>query len=121
MILKILILSITALTISSSIHSNPRDLNRIKQMDSNENGEISYEEFNASALDRFTLLDTNGDGIVTGEEFMNPILEQFKNMDLNTDAVLSKKEIRKALKKMRKEKKTKMIEEKKQPQPFIKQ
>ena len=121
MILKILILSITAVTISSSIHSNPRDLNRIKQMDSDENGEISYEEFNVSALDRFTLLDTNGDGIVTGEEFMNPVLQQFKNMDLNTDDVLSKKEIRKALKKMRKENKTKMIEEKKQPQPFIKQ
>ena len=67
MILKTLILSIITITISSSIHSNPRDLNRIKQMDSNENGEISYEEFNASALDRFTLLDTNGDGIVTGK------------------------------------------------------
>ena len=121
MILKTFILSITAITISFSTFSNSRDLNRIKQMDSNENGEISYEEFKASALDRFTLLDTNGDGIVTGEEFMNPILEQFKNMDLNTDDVLSKKEIRKALKKMRKENKTKRIEEKKQPQPFIKQ
>ena len=83
--------SITAITISFSTFSNSRDLNRIKQMDSNENGEISYEEFKASALDRFTLLDTNGDGIVTGEEFMNPVLQQFKNMDLNTDDVLSKK------------------------------
>jgi len=107
MILKILILSITAVTISSSIHSYPRDLNRIKQMDSNENGEISYEEFNASALDRFTLLDTNGDGIVTGEEFMNPILEQFKNMDLNTDAVLSKKRNKKSSKKNEKGKENK--------------
>ena len=42
MILKTLILSIMAITISFSTFSNSRDLNRIKQMDSNENGEISY-------------------------------------------------------------------------------
>lgn len=114
------LLIFTALSVSFSIFSDPRNLDRLKQMDFNKNGEISYEEFNISALERFTLLDANGDGIITEEEFIRPVVERFKKIDSNTDEVLSKKEIRKALKQMRKDKKRNIRNEKKRPQPFIK-
>jgi Ca2+-binding EF-hand superfamily protein len=65
-------------------------------------------------------MDDNGDGILSKKEFLTPINERFEKMDLNSDGVLRRKEIRKALKKSRKDSTEKGVREKGKPKPFIK-
>ena len=63
----------------------------------------------------------NSDGTITEAEFLKSISNRFDKMDLNSDEVLKKKEIRKALRKIKKQEKRLQDKQKKQPKPFIKQ
>ena len=107
--------------LSSNIYAAPRILDQIKKMDSDRDGSITLEEFNSNSLNRFQLMDTNSDGNISEEEFLAPISARFERMDLNSDGVIQRKELKKALKQSRKNKKQGKVKEKKKPKPFIKQ
>ena len=94
---------------------------KLKEMDSDKDGSISLEEFNSNTLNRFSLMDLDSDGTLSKDEFLASSNLRFEKMDLNSDGILKRIEIRKGLKQARKDKKTNVVREKKQPKPFIKQ
>ena len=108
------------LILSSKSYSAPDNLRQLNLMDLNQNDEITLEEFNLGMQNRFKLLDTNNDGTITEDEFLNPTKLRFNRLDLNSDNVLKKKEIRKAIRKMKRQEKSNQVGKKK-PKPFIKQ
>ena len=107
--------------LSSNIYAAPRILDQIKKMDSDRDGSITLEDFNSNSLNRFQLMDTNSDGNISEEEFLAPTSARFERIDLNSDGVIQRKELKKALKQSRKNKKQGKVKRKKQPKPFIKQ
>ena len=119
-LIKLIILSIVIIS-NPMLHADPKGSARLDQMDANQNGEITLDEFNLSQLKHFNLIDLNGDGTITEAEFLKSISNRFDKMDLNSDEVLKKKEIRKALRKIKKQEKRLQDNQKKQPKPFIKQ
>ena len=92
---------------------------QIKKMDTDQDGTVTLEEFNANTISRFQLMDKNSDGNISEDEFLAPINKRFERMDLNSDGILQRKELRTALKS--KKSKNGKMKEKKQPKPFIKQ
>ena len=109
------------LILSSKGYSAPDNLRQLNLMDLNQNDEITLKEFNLGMQNRFKLLDTNNDGTITEDEFLNPTKLRFNRLDLNSDNVLKKKEIRKAIRKMKRQEKSNQVGKKKKPKPFIKQ
>ncbi len=77
-------------------------MGRLDLADSNNNGEITFEEFSKAAGDRFTLADVNKDGKVTVEE-MAAAIEKMRaermagrlidRFDANSDGALTLAEI----------------------------
>ena len=96
-----------------------QELEQIKKMDTDQDGTVTLEEFNANTTSRFQLMDKNSDGNISEDEYLATINKRFERMDLNSDGILQRKELRKALKS--KKSKNGKMKEKKQPKPFIKQ
>ena len=116
----ILFILLSAL-LSIQMFSAPKLVKQIQEMDSDNDGIVTLEEFNSNTLLRFKYMDDNGDGILSEAEFLLPSISRFKKMDLNADGKLKKKEIFKALKQNRdKGRVDKKRVDKKQPKPFIK-
>lgn len=116
-----LIMILVTISTSSLLHSASDNMKQLNDMDLNQNGEITFEEFNLSMLNRFKFMDANNDGTITEEEFIAPIKIRFDGFDLNSDGVLKKKEIRKAIRKMKRNEKSNEFSEKKKPKLFLKQ
>jgi len=70
---------------------------RVAAMDTNNDGSVSAEEFNAYAHNYFQTLDKDGDGTVTTEELRNNlrarntdrITERFTEMDADGDGMVT--------------------------------
>ena len=107
--------------LSFKVSTAPDISGQFKEMDIDKDGSISLKEFNSNTLNRFRLMDLDSDGTLSKEEFLVASNLRFGEMDLNSDGILKRREIRKSLKKARKDKKTNGVREKKQPKPFIKQ
>ena len=107
--------------LSFKVSTAPNVSRQLNGMDTDKDGSISLEEFNSNTLNRFSLMDLDSDGTLSKEEFLASSNLHFGKMDLNSDGLLNRKEIRKGIKKARKDKKINGVKEKKQPKPFIKQ
>ena len=107
--------------LSFKVSTAPDMSGQLDEMDVDKDGSISLEEFNSNTLNRFGLMDLDNDGTLSKDEFLASSNLRFEKMDLNSDGVLKRREIRKGLKKARKDKKNNDAREKKQPKPFIKQ
>ena len=74
-----------------------------KQLDTNHDGQLSYQEFaaaahvNVNADQMLQKLDANHDGKVTADEFRAPQLANFAKIDANHDGIVSPDEVRKAM------------------------
>jgi len=76
--------------------------NRIEVLDTDGDGQISFDEFQAPEKDRFSSLDQNGDGDLTLEEMKASIAQQenkrlerrFSRMDGDGDGIVTRAEIR---------------------------
>ena len=117
--LKLILSTLLIGLVSLNTYSAPRMFEQIKKIDTDQDGTVTLEEFNANTISRFQLLDKNSDGNISEDEFLATINKRFERMDLNSDGILQRKELRKALKS--KKSKNGKMKEKKQPKPFIKQ
>lgn len=64
------------------------------RFDTNGDGEVTLEEFNAGHEKMFDKIDANGDGRISLEEFNAAHEKMFEKMDTNGDGVLSGDELR---------------------------
>ena len=84
-LIKLIILSIVII-LNPMLHADPKGLARLDQMDANQNGEITLDEFNLSQLNRFNLIDLNSDGRISKEE----LLFAFSKINIDVNTILSK-------------------------------
>jgi Ca2+-binding EF-hand superfamily protein len=66
------------------------------ELDANDDGVVSSEEFVAPAAERFAELDANGDGAISSDEFTATLLERFEEIDTDDDGVATQEELRAA-------------------------
>jgi len=89
------------LTIPSKVEGSEEEKSGLKEIDLNNDGKISYLEFQEIRQKRFDRLDLNNDNIITQEEFEKRNYKFFSEIDKNEDNYLSKLEMFKKRKKMR--------------------
>lgn len=73
-----------------------------ERLDTNKDGEISFEEMTAKSTERFSKLDKDGNGTVTVEEMTVSKREFFDKLDADKNGTISKEEA-KAFHKMKRE------------------
>ena len=99
MITKKFIIYTLACIFFPQLYSAPSMLGQIHLLDTNNDKEISLEEFNEESLNRFKNYDADNDGLITQEEFLSALSKRFKNIDTNSDGSIDRKEIKKTIKK----------------------
>merc|ERR1711904_425997 len=85
MITKKFIIYTLACIFFPQLYSAPSMLGQIHLLDTNNDKEISLEEFNEESLNRFKNYDADNDGLITQEEFLSALSKRFKNIDTNSD------------------------------------
>ena len=114
---SLFLIFVSVFLINNSLKSNEYQINQImpdkpeegteeeksglKEIDLNNDGKISYLEFQEIRQKRFDRLDLNNDNIITQEEFEKRNYKFFSEIDGNEDNYLSKLEMFKKRKKMR--------------------
>ena len=90
------------ITVAREVEHQERAASRFAELDTDGNGSLSLEEFQAGKPpaehgDRsegmLSQLDLDGDGMLSSIEMNSPLVDRFTNMDTNGDGIISTEEL----------------------------